>query len=76
MSCEMGQIVDLERYPIDRIDSPEAQQLLRRCRQSTNETALCLLPGFVQSDMVEVMANELGELVTQASRYDEDIRKR
>ena len=69
---DIGQIVDLARYPIDRVESDEAQQLLVRCRQATDNTALCMLPGFIQPNAVKVMAEELDGLVANASRYDEE----
>ena len=72
MEYDIGRIVDLNRYPIDRIDSPETQKLLVRCRQATDSTALCMLPGFIRQNMVGVMAQELDNLVASASRYEEE----
>jgi 2OG-Fe(II) oxygenase superfamily len=39
--------VDLDRYPIDRLDSPEAHTLVARCRADMAARGVSQLPGFL-----------------------------
>ncbi len=39
--------VDLERYPIDRLDSPEGQALVARCQADMVARGVSQLPGFL-----------------------------
>jgi hypothetical protein len=36
----MGSIIDLERYPLDRLESSEGQTLVSRCREGPEPTSL------------------------------------
>jgi hypothetical protein len=56
VNTELGNIVDLDRYPIDRPD--EASDLVDRARASMREEGLCLLPGFVRERARRAMREE------------------
>jgi 2OG-Fe(II) oxygenase superfamily len=45
--------VDLERYPIDRLDSPEGQALVARCQDDMAAHGVSQLPGFLTSVAIE-----------------------
>jgi alkylated DNA repair dioxygenase AlkB len=48
-------VVDLERYPIHDLASPEGQALLERCHAELAEKGVCSLPGFVRPAAVARM---------------------
>ena len=41
----IDQIIDLDRYPIDRLDNPRLKQLMEKGRQALDEDALFSLEG-------------------------------
>jgi len=50
--------IDLERYPIDRLDAPAGAAVLSRCRASLAESGLAVLPGFLRPEAVRACAGE------------------
>jgi hypothetical protein len=48
-------VVDLDRYPIHALSSPEGRALLDSCRAELAEKGVCSLPGFVRPEAVERM---------------------
>jgi hypothetical protein len=45
---ELDGIVDLDRYPIDRLRAADGEQLVARCRASLAATGVCQLDGFLR----------------------------
>ena len=58
----LGQVVDLERYPIDDETAPLCAQV----RDSLDHDGSCLLPGFVRAEALRRMAREAESLASQA----------
>ena len=52
-------LVNLDAYPIQDIESPVAQTLVTRCRQDLDKSALCTLEQFVSSDALMAMKSEI-----------------
>lgn len=48
----LGSIVDLEQYPIDRLDERAGRSLIDECRDQLAEHGVCSLAGFVREDVV------------------------
>jgi hypothetical protein len=48
----MKDILDLNRYPIDRLESPQAQALVRRCQAELDADGMFNLPGFVREAVI------------------------
>ena len=69
MSIE--RLIDLERYPLDALDTTRGAQLVAQCRHDLKEKALCLLPGFVHPQALEAMAGEATSLIPGAHYLDE-----
>ena len=61
-----NELVDLARYPIDQPDSAAGVQLVAQCRAALDESALCALPGFIHSQAVAAMAEEIADLSPRA----------
>ena len=70
-ALEIGQIIDLESYPVDRSGDPRYAKLLTDGRQALDEAALFSMPGFIRPALVEQMAQELEQLLPRSCRYDQ-----
>ncbi len=70
VGLEMHQIVDLERYPINQLDSRRGEALIAACKEALESKALCTMPGFVFPDVVAEMARRVQALLPTAYRYD------
>ena len=50
--------VDLQRYPLDRLDEAPGRELVERCRAALARDGLAQLPGFLRPEAVESCARE------------------
>jgi len=55
----MRHLLDLQRYPIDRLDTPEAKALVARCQADLAAEGMFDLEGLVHRDVIEACADEL-----------------
>ena len=69
---EMNKLIDLDRYPIDRLDNKAGQLLVAQCRSDLDDCAAAMLPKFVRQAAITKMAEEAKSLVQVAHRYDGD----
>jgi hypothetical protein len=67
----LNQIVDLDRYPLDRLDLPEGEALIGRCRRSLTQTGACQLHGFVRPEAVTRLVAEADSLRPSSHRTDD-----
>jgi hypothetical protein len=61
----IGDLVDLDRYPIHQPESPEAAGLVERCRDELRTDGAVRLDGFLQGNAVELLvaqANDVSKL--------------
>jgi hypothetical protein len=66
----IADILDLERYPLDRLDSPKGQLLLESCRAALRFEGACQLPGLLKEDAIEKLVAEALGKRDQAYRTD------
>lgn len=64
-------IIDLDRYPLDRFDEPQGQQLIEQCRTMLAQRGACQLHGFVRPQAVARLAAEAEALRRSAHRTDD-----
>jgi len=69
---EMNKLIDLDRYPIDRLDNKAGQLLVAQCRSDLDDRAAAILPSFVRQSAIIRMAEQAESLVQVAHRYDGD----
>ncbi|MCH9673025.1 MAG: hypothetical protein K0U93_16435 [Gammaproteobacteria bacterium] len=58
----LEQLVDVDQYPIDQLDEAPGRTLVAQCREQLDRTAMCHLPGFVRSDAVRRVLDEVAQL--------------
>jgi hypothetical protein len=49
----MHEIIDLERYPLNRIDSPKGRELVERCREDLERDGMFNLAGLMLPDAID-----------------------
>ena len=69
---DMKKLIDLDRYPIDRLNNKPGQLLVAQCRSDLEDSAAAILPSFVRQSAILKMAKEAESLVQIAHRYDGD----
>jgi hypothetical protein len=55
----MKHLIDLQRYPLDRLDAPEAKALITRCRADLEAEGMFDLEGFVRREVIDDCAEGL-----------------
>ncbi|MGH6893676.1 MAG: HalD/BesD family halogenase [Dongiaceae bacterium] len=63
----MRHVLDLERYPIDRLDSADARALVQRCQAGLDADGMFNLEGFVRPDVIERCAAEVRPMLDTES---------
>ncbi len=58
LSHEIGDLVRLDRYPIDAPDEPAYAALVSECRRQIEELGCCSLPGFLADGALDAMREE------------------
>lgn len=59
-------VVDLDRYPIDELDSESGRALVASCREELAAQGACNLQGFIRPGAVEAMVAIAGDLRPKA----------
>ena len=67
-----AELVNLERYAIDDLESAAGRALLDTCQRQLAGRALCALPDFIRPQWLERLTSEASELIPQAHYRDED----
>jgi hypothetical protein len=49
----LADLVDLDRYPVDRLESPEGRELVESCRAALRREGAVKLDGFLRPEAVE-----------------------
>ena len=65
-------VVNLETYPIQDIESPVAQALVAKCRQDLDKSALCRLEDFVLPEALTAMKSEIDGMLNTAYRAEHE----
>ena len=68
---QVNQLIDLDRYPIDQLESGAGRDLIEICHNNLATQAIALLPGFIRPSAISEMAEEAQGLINQAHRYDQ-----
>ncbi len=78
----MHELIDLERYPLQQLDSAAGRALVQRCLDDLDSSGMFTLEGFMRRDAIDAILPELltrfeGEAFTHAREhniyFDDDI---
>jgi hypothetical protein len=67
----VNQLIDLDRYPIDQLESDAGHDLINICHNNLSTQAITSLPEFIRPSAISKMAEEAQGLIDQAHRYDQ-----
>ncbi len=65
--ADTAALLDLSAYPLHRIDAPEGQALVQRCRDDLANTGMFNLPGIVRPDALAACVAELKPLLADGA---------
>lgn len=63
----MRDIIDLDRYPIDRLQSAQGMALVEACREDLRQQGLFNLSGFMHVDVIDKLLPDLQPLIDHDS---------
>jgi hypothetical protein len=63
---EESRLIDLERFPVDDIESPAGKAVVERFAADLRETGICRLEGFLRPEAVEALSAEANLLAAGA----------
>ena len=66
----IADFIDLDRYPLNNLDSPLGRTLVEDCQQMMREHAICALKGFLRPASVRALSNEVASLEDAMRRVD------
>jgi hypothetical protein len=69
-TSDIRQLIDLDRYPVDRPGHPAYERLLEHGREALAQGALFSMAQFVRADAIEPMARELEARLAHSCRYE------
>ena len=69
---KVANLINLDAYPIQDIQSPTAQALVAKCRKDLDKNALCTLEDFVSPEALMVMKTEIDGLLNSAYRAEHE----
>jgi hypothetical protein len=64
------ELVDLDRYPVTDVDSPEARDVIAVHAEQLHERGVGVLPGFVRPEAITAMVEESDALADQSHHQD------
>ena len=66
----LADFIDLQRYPIDDLDSPVGRSLIESCQGMMREQAICALKGFLRPVLLQAISDEVTHLESTMRRVD------
>ena len=73
MNDRLKTIVDLNKYPIQDLNSPIIKKLIERCRKELDEDSCATIPNFILPRSLETMNLELEKQLDQVYMSKEKI---
>ena len=73
MNDRLKTIVDLEKYPIHNLNSPEIRNIIKKCKEELNEYSCSTIPNFILPKSLKVMNSELEKQLDEVYMSKESI---
>jgi len=68
-TLDVGRAIDLERYPLARLDEPTGRELVAANRQALSESGSCSLVAFLRPEAVAQAVAEVEPLMDRCSHH-------
>ena len=59
MNDRLKTIVDLEKYPIQDLNSPKIKELIKKCKNDLDQFSCSTIPNFILPKSLKIMNTEL-----------------
>ena len=59
MNDRLKTIVDLEKYPIQNLNSPKIKELIKKCKNDLDQFSCSTIPNFILPKSLKIMNEEL-----------------
>ena len=73
MNNRLETIVDLEKYPIQNINSPKIKELIQKCKSDLDQFSCSTIPNFILPKSLKIMNTELEKQVDEVYMSKESI---
>ena len=60
MKKNLRNIVDLEKYPINDLNSPKIKDLIKKCKNDLDQYSCSTIPNFILPKSLKIMNNLFG----------------
>ena len=65
MNDRFKNIVDLEKYPIQDLNSPKIKEIINKCKTELNQFSCSTIPNFILPKSLEIMNAELKKQIDE-----------
>ena len=73
MNNRLETIVDLEKYPIQNLNSPIIKELINKCKSELDQFSCSTIPNFILPKSLKIMNAELEKQVDEVYMSKESI---
>ena len=73
MSKNLKDIIDLNKYPIDDLNSPKIKSIIEKCKSDLEQDSCSTLPDFILPNSLKIMNNELEQHLNEVYMSKESI---
>ena len=73
MNDRFKNIVDLEKYPIQDLNSPKIKEIINKCKTELNQFSCSTIPNFILPKSLEIMNTELKKQIDEIYMSKESI---
>ena len=73
MNNRLETIVDLEKYPIQNLNSPKIKELIKKCKNDLDQFSCSTISNFILPKSLKIMNTELENQVDEVYMSKESI---
>ena len=73
MKKNLSDIVDLDKYPINNLESEKIKNLIKKCKKDLDQYSCSTIPNFILPKSLELMKTELKKQLHEVYMSKESI---
>ena len=73
MEKNLHNIVDIEKYPINDLNSPKIKELIKKCKEDLDQYSCSTIPNFILPKSIKIMNEELEKQLDDVYMSKESI---